>query len=107
MYQLLKRWSYREKVKDVIKNVVNKLTGGDKTEIFSPADVYNEVVKDYPDVNPNTVRCQIIQDCVNHTSRKHYPSGQQDLYYRIDKGKFRLYDPETDGKWDFKGERLD
>ena len=101
------RWSEPVKVKDVIRDAVLKITGGDKAVTFSPVDVYNELIKQYPDINSNTVRCQIIQDCVNHTSRKHYPSGQQDIYYRIDKGLFRLYDPEKDGKWNYKGERND
>ena len=43
----------------------------------------------------------------NHASRKHYPGGQQDLYYKVDKGIFRLYNPEKDGKWDAEGKRID
>ena len=103
----ISRWSEKVKIKDVIKETVMKLTGGDKDATFTSSDVYNELVKKYPDINSNSVRCTIIQDCVNHTSRNHYPSGQQDLYFRIDKGVFRLYDPDQDGKWNFKGERID
>ena len=102
----LSRWSEPVKFKDVIRDAVQKITGGDKNATFTSSDVYNELLQQYPDINPTSVRCQIIQDCVNHTSRKHYPSGQQDLYFRIDKGVFRLYDPEKDGKWDYKGERI-
>jgi len=105
--QSMARWSENVKVKDVISDAVIKITVGDKNAIFSAAEVYNELIQQYPDINQSTVRCQIIMDCVNHTSRKHYPSGQQDLYYRIDKGRFRLYDPENDGQWNFKGERID
>ncbi len=104
---LIHKWNEPVKVKDVIRDAVMRITGGDKIANFTSADVYNELIKQYPDINSNTVRCQIIQDCVNHSSRKHYPSGQQDNYYRIDKGLFRLYDPEKDGKWNFKGERID
>jgi len=100
------RWSEPVKVKDVIRDAVMRITRGDKMATFTSADVSNELIKQYPDINSNTVRCQIIQDCVNHTSRKHYPSGQQDNYYRIDKGLFRLYDSEKDGQWNFKGEQL-
>jgi len=102
----ISRWNEPVKVKDVIHNAVLKITGGQKNSTFSPAEVYTELIKEYPDINSNTVRCQIIQNCVNHSSRKHYPSGQQDYYFRIDKGLFRLYDPEKDGKWNFKGERI-
>jgi len=101
------RWSESVKIKDLIKETVMKLTVGDKNATFTSTDVYNELVKQYPDINSSSVRCTIIQDCVNHTSRKHYPSGQQDLYFRIDKGVFRLYDSEKDGRWNYKGERID
>ncbi len=37
-----------------------------------------------------------MQDCVNHPSRKHYPSGQTDRYFRIDTGVYRRYDPLND-----------
>jgi hypothetical protein len=90
-----------------VKDAVMKITGKDKTINFSAAEVQAELIKEYPDINANTVRCQIIMDCVNHTSRKHYPSGQQDLYFRIGKGVFRLYDPANDGKWNYKGEQID
>jgi hypothetical protein len=100
------RWTGPGKVKDVIRDAVMKIVDGDKNATFSPVDVYNELIKEYPDVNSNTVRCQVIQDCVNHSSRKHYPSGQQDYYYRIDKGLFRLYDPAKDGQWNYKGEKV-
>ena len=52
------------------------------------------------------VRCQLIQDCVNHSSRKHYLSGQKDYYYLEEKGKYRLYNSSTDGKWNKYGEKI-
>lgn len=79
---------------------------GRRILLFTTVEIYNELIKEYPVIKKNSVGCQIIQDCVNHTSRKHYPSGQRDLYFRIDKGKFRLYDLETDGKWDWQGNRI-
>jgi len=97
------RWNEPIKIKTVISNAVSKLTGGRKDFSFTTGDIYNELIKEYPVIKKNTVGCQIIQNCVNHTSRKHYPSGQMDLYFRIDKGKFRLYVAETDGKWDWEG----
>ncbi|NMD42123.1 MAG: hypothetical protein GYA86_02285 [Firmicutes bacterium] len=101
------RWRYPMKQKEAISDVVKKMIGNDKSVIFSASDVYQEAIKEYPDINPVSVSCQIVADCVNHTSRRHYPSGQRDLYFRIEKGKFRLYDPETDGKWNYKGEKIE
>lgn len=100
------RWNEPVKIKTVISNAVSKVTGGKNNSIFTNGEIYNELIKEYPEIKKNTVGCQIIQDCVNHTSRKHYPSGQRDLYFRIDKGKFRLYDSEEDGKWDWEGKKV-
>ncbi len=100
------RWNEPVKIKDVISNAVNKITGGRKEAVFTSVDVYSELIKEYPEINQSTVRCQVIQDCVNHTSRRHYPSGQRDLYFRINKGKYRLYNPENDGKWDWQGKEI-
>lgn len=100
------RWNEPVKIKVVISDAVNKITGRRKDAVFTPADVLCELVKQYPDINQSSVRCQIIEDCVNHTSRKHYPGGQRDLYYRIGKGQFRLYNPESDGKWNWEGKKI-
>lgn len=100
------RWNEPIKIKTVISDAVNRITQGKENAVFTPAEVYNELIKQYQEINQSTVRCQIIEDCVNHTSRKHYPSGQRDLYYRLEKGKYRLYNPEKDGKWDWEGKRL-
>lgn len=103
---MLPRWDKPIRVKDVVHDAVMKITKGNKAVVFSPAEVNNDIVKQYPNINPNTVRCQIIQDCVNHSSRKHYPSGQRDFYYLLDKGKYRLYNSDSDGKWNSKGEKI-
>lgn len=100
------RWNEAKGVKEVIRETVDTMTGGTTDVIFTPAQVISEVSRSYPNINRSTVRCQLIQDCVNHSSRKHYPGGQQDLYYLVDKGKYRLYDPSNDGKWNEKGEQI-
>ncbi|NLJ78848.1 MAG: hypothetical protein GX329_05760 [Tissierellia bacterium] len=100
------RWSGDTRVKDIVSDYINRITGGDRDIIFTQSEVINGLVQEHPAIKPNTIRCQIIQDCVNHTSRKHYPSGQRDLFFRIGKGKFRLYDPKKDGKWDWRGKRI-
>jgi hypothetical protein len=53
------------------------------------------ILKKYPNFNKNTVGCQIISDSVNHTSRRHYPGGE-DRYWWKEKGKYKLFDPSTD-----------
>ena len=100
------RWSGTEKVKDVIHKGILEFTHNDNTVTFSPKDTIQLLIANNPEINTSTVRCQIIQDCVNHTSRKHYPNGQQDHYFLIDKGTYRLYNPEKDGKWNWEGKRI-
>lgn len=56
-------------------------------------------------INKTTVRCQLIQHCVNHSSRKHYASGQEDFYFYED-GSYRLYNKENDGSWDWQGKPI-
>jgi hypothetical protein len=97
------RWNKPIRVKDAVHQAVLNYTNNDINKIFSPSDIYKELIKEYEDMNPTTVRCQIITDCVNHTSRRHYPSGQRDLYFNIEKGKYRLYNEDKDGKWNWEG----
>ena len=97
-------WNEDIPVKEVIYNAVKKITLKDSNKIITPIEVIKEVEKEYPNVNKSTVRCQLIQDCVNHTSRKHYPNGQRDIYFLVSKGRYRLYNKKSDGKWNFKGE---
>jgi hypothetical protein len=100
------RWNEPVKVKTIVEEAVNKFVAHSAKGQFTPSDIINEILKVYPEFNKNTARCQIIQDCVNHTSRKHYPSGQRDLYFRLDKGTYRLYNKKTDGEWNWKGEKI-
>ncbi len=100
------RWGEPERVKDVIHNAVKEITGMDIKRVFSPSEVYRLLVSKYPTINKSTVNCQLIADAVNHPSRKHYPGGQRDYYFWLEKGKYRLYDPQSDGKWNQMGERI-
>lgn len=84
------RWTGDKPVREVVWEAVQTITQAKQT--FAPKDVVVEILKHYPDFNDKTVSCQIISDCVNHTSRRHYPGGQ-DRYWWIAKGIYELYDP--------------
>lgn len=98
-------WSGSEKVKDVVYKAVLEVTNGNENTTIANKDVIRALLQKYPETNTTTVRCQIIQDCVKHTSRKHYPSGQKDLYFK-EGNVYRLYVEERDGKWDWEGNRI-
>jgi hypothetical protein len=89
------RWSDPKSVKEVVRDVVDEMTKGDSSLIFTPKDVSDRIHKAYPNFNPATVRCQLTSDCVNHTSRKHYPGGEDRLWL-VDRGKFRLFNSAKD-----------
>jgi len=89
------RWSGDKPVKVVVWETVRDLTQGNKDHIFTPKDVIQIIMQKYPTFNKSIIRCQIISDCVNHNSRHHYPSGE-DRYWLVEKGKYRLYEPERD-----------
>jgi hypothetical protein len=89
------RWSGEKPVKQVVWEAIQELTQSDKGITFAPKDVTAVILKKHPNFNRSTVGCQIISDCVNHSSRHHY-SGGDDRYWWIEKGKYRLYDSERD-----------
>ncbi|WP_304943512.1 DUF7669 domain-containing protein [Vallitalea guaymasensis] len=98
------RWSEDKKLKDIVYDYVLKYLEEKNKNKFTPIDIIRYIIKDYPNMKKSSIRCQLIQDCVNHTSRKHYPSGQRDLYYLVTKGKYRLYE-KNDGKYNFEGKK--
>jgi hypothetical protein len=100
------RWNQPIKIKDAVHEAIKTITKGELNTEFQLANVYNELVKQYPDINRSSVDCQVYSDCVNHSSRKHYPSGQQDLYYRTGKGRYRLYNKNADGEWTWEGKPI-
>jgi hypothetical protein len=100
-------WSGDKTASEVIRETVQRLLSQTGKDIFTPAEVYHEIVKTYPDFNRGTNNAQISADCVNHPSRKHYSGSAHDYYFRIDRGVFRLYDSQRDGMWDREGNRID
>ena len=90
----ISRWAGDKPVKQVVWEAVQELMQGNK-EDFTPKEVIALILEKEPNFNKSTAQCQLIADCVNHTSRHHYPGGD-DRYWWISKGKYRLYNPESD-----------
>lgn len=89
------RWSGEKTVKQVVWEGVLEYTNSDKNKEFSPKDICQVILKKYSNFNKSTVGCQIISDSVNHTSRHHYPGGENRYWWK-EKGKYKLFDPSTD-----------
>ncbi|MCG9132107.1 hypothetical protein J5I95_10535 [Candidatus Poribacteria bacterium] len=89
------RWSGDIPVNQVVWETVQELTTGSLNVDFTLKEVRGRILEKYPDFNRSTADCQLYSDCVNHPSRHHYPGGT-DRYWRISRGKYRLYDREKD-----------
>ena len=98
------RWSGDKPLDQVILETVEKLMQGDK-ESFTLKEVRRLISEKYSDFIPSRVDYQVYSDCVNFPTRSDYPEGS-DRYWRISRGKFRLYDSEND-KVEADGERTD
>lgn len=87
------RWSGDIPVKEVVWRAVQEYTRNN--EEFTIRDIRELILSREPEFNRNTVGCQITADCVNSDARSNF-SGNVDRYWRIERGKYRLYDPEND-----------
>ncbi len=89
------RWSGDKSSREVVQDAVRELTQN-KTDVeFTIKDVESVIHKTYPNFKGSTTNAQIIQDCPNHPSRKHHTS-KHNYYWRVERGKYRLFDPEKD-----------
>ncbi len=89
------QWSGDKGVRDVVKEAVQELTGGDGDREFTLKEITTFILQKYPDFNKNTVGAQIIAGCPNHGSYQ-YHAGDYKYYWKIGTGKYRLYNSETD-----------
>ena len=91
----ISRWSGDKPVKQIVWEAVQELTGGNTNIEFAIRDIKPVILKKHPDFNMGNLGPEIAAGCVNHPSRR-YHSVTDDLYSRISRGKYRLYDPEKD-----------
>lgn len=88
------RWSGDKPLDVEILETVEELMQEDK-ESFTLKEVRGLISEKYSDFVPSRIDYQVYSDCVNFPTRRDYPQGS-DRYWRISRGKFRLYDPEKD-----------
>ena len=92
------RWSGPIPVNQVVWEAVLDFTGGDADVEFAIKDIESIALKKYPDFKESNVGPEINAYCVNSPSRHHY-SGNEDRYWKVGYGRYRLYDPERDKLW--------
>ena len=96
-----KRVKYYKPVWKIIKDATSTLE-----EPFSVRDILVTIQKVHPEIKESTIRSTIVGCCINHTSAHYYAIPERFLFY-VSRGKYKMYKPETDGKWivDKKGSR--
>ena len=92
---LAPRWSGDKPVKQVVWEAVQEFTGGDVDIEFAIKNLRPVILDKHPDFKMSNVGPEIASGCVNSPSRHHY-RGADDWYWKIERGTYRLYDPEMD-----------
>ena len=88
-------WLGDKPLDQVVWEEVQELMQAHK-EYFTLAELRDPISVKYPDLKPlSRVDYQVYSDCVNFSTRSDYPGGT-DRYWRISRGRYRLYDPEKD-----------
>ena len=88
------QWSGDKGTREVVWEAVQEITGGDATKEFTRKEVFDCIVKKYPDFKfkRKTVGGQILAACPNHQAYR----GKYPYYWRVGTGRYRLYNSETD-----------
>jgi endonuclease NucS-like protein len=79
-------------------------------QVFSKSDVLPWFRQHYPKIKSNTVAMHVEGMSVNNPNRKHHPSikpgSGHDLFYKLGPDRYRLWQPETDGRPAYKGDAV-
>ena len=88
---------YEKPVRLLMRDMVNEL-GVAKGQILAKEQVLSWFSKRYPKIKEGTISAHLIRRSTNASSRVHYSAkpGEDDLFFQLDGGHFRLYDPATD-----------
>ena len=72
--------------------------GLERDNVITRNEVLEWFARKYPKIKQGTVSAHLIRLSTNAPSRVHYHArpGTDDLFFQVGKGRYRLYDPETD-----------
>lgn len=83
--------------REVVWNAVQELTKGDSNIEFAIKDLKPIIETKYPKFVFSNLGPEIHAYCANSPSREHYRSaGNYCYYWKIERGKYRLYDEDRD-----------
>ena len=88
---------YSRPVRALMKDMANELAPTPES-VFSKQQAVSWFAKHYPKIKTGTVTAHLIRLSTNATSRTHYSTkpGQDDVFYQLDRSRFRLYQPTQD-----------
>ncbi len=88
---------YEKPVRLLMRDMVNEL-GIAKGQILAKEQVLSWFNKRYPKIKEGTITAHLIRLSTNASSRVHYSAkqGEDDMFFQLDGGHFRLYDSATD-----------
>ena len=89
---------YSKPVRLLFKDMVKELQIGPDS-VLTREQALGWFKSRYPKIKPGTITAHLIKLSTNAPSRVHYnvnPGGDDDLFYQIDGGHYRLYSPQTD-----------
>ena len=89
---------YEKSVRLLLKDFVTKENIA-RGQIISKDQVISWFKSNYPKIKTGTITAHLIKMSTNAPSRVHYnanPNGEDDLFYQINGGHFRLYEKEND-----------
>ena len=88
---------YDQPVWELMHRMVDDLHLG-KGDVITGEQVHAWFASHYPKIKPGTISAHLTRLSTNAPSRVHYgvKRGQDDVFYKVSGGRFRLYDPATD-----------
>lgn len=95
-----------QRVKDIVIEAVRELGGA--VRAVGNKEIHDWIEENYPGTNPRTTSAMLVLLAVNRQSRLHHsvnriprlkPDPEYDALFAVDRGKYRLYDPEEHGVW--------
>ena len=89
---------YDKPVRILLKDMASEM-GLKKGDVILRDQVFEWFTGKYPRIKPGTIHAHLFRMSTNLPSRVHYSvnsNGDDDLFFRIDTHRFRLYDPGSD-----------
>lgn len=89
---------YSQSTRDLLTRFASGLQPG---QTFTSKEVFDWFKIDWPRISKGTIRATLTALSTNHHSRVHHPvrpGPTHDIFFRIDRGKYRLWNPSSDPK---------